>query len=983
MRAVGLDKEIQMFCHARRNACLITSLAIGVTGELLLMQSPDARGIEIAKVNISQFGDSFPGEIAAVAGRVVAAATLGVDREIYIVDPLTLDPTNPLNNNAVLVNVDAASSSVPMGISAVGGLAFFSATMSSANRELYVIDPLAPGGGATMVDINPAGGSLPTSILEVAAVAGNLAVMSATTAANGRELFIVDPTNLGAGATGVDVNPGAGNSNPNLMIGVDERAVFAATNDGTDIELHVVDPHMPGLGSTEVEINAGGSSNPSAIVGAANLAVFSAFDGTDTEIFIVDPSMAGLGATKVDIVPGAASSHPQFLAAIGDLVVFRGSDILHGTELHILDPTAPGAGTTVVDINPGAIGHSTPANITAVAGRAVFTAFDGTDTELHIVDPLNPTDGSTKIDINPSGSTTVEELIEVAGRAVFKTNLGGDEELYAVDPLFPEYGWVKVDVNPSGSSSAEGLTAVGGRVALAATVDGDTELFVMSFNTTWDTSASGSWEVAANWRGGVAPRMVDDVVIAPDNGLTVTAPSGESAVGSVTVGAASGTATLQLPGGTIRTHHATINVGGRLAGSGTLVTDVGSVVNHGTIDLAQGLHIDGGALENHGDILAGNGSIGATLDNEETGRVRAAADQHLVLTGMGNTNLGEIILLGGTVEFTDDLLNERMGVDNGLISGRGTLFVQAGLTNDGVMNFSGGLTDIFGDVDNTATGQVVNSGGSTLTFFDDVVNNGDIRTTAGSTTVFFGAYSGGGTITGIGTASFEGDLSPGNSAAAIVFGTSVELRPTSSLIIELGGTERGTQYDAIDVEGVITLGGTLEVSLVDSGDGLFSPQAGDTFSIVTSDVAISGQFDSVQLPALGTLLQWHLNASAQELLLAVTVAGDFNQDGVVGAADYVLWRNSEGGSDLVPSADANGDGAVNSADYEVWRQNFGLTAAALGSMVGTTVPEPTTSVLVIAPLLATGGVRRRRHSMDAATCGIDLTWPDGRRIPGL
>jgi serralysin len=60
--------------------------------------------------------------------------------------------------------------------------------------------------------------------------------------------------------------------------------------------------------------------------------------------------------------------------------------------------------------------------------------------------------------------------------------------------------------------------------------------------------------------------------------------------------------------------------------------------------------------------------------------------------------------------------------------------------------------------------------------------------------------------------------------------------------------------------------------------------------------------------------------------LAEQFVGDYNRNGVVDAADYVLWRNTLGS--VVPptsGADGNGDGVVSSADYNVWRANFGRT----------------------------------------------------------
>ncbi|MEX2308964.1 MAG: choice-of-anchor Q domain-containing protein [Pirellulales bacterium] len=54
--------------------------------------------------------------------------------------------------------------------------------------------------------------------------------------------------------------------------------------------------------------------------------------------------------------------------------------------------------------------------------------------------------------------------------------------------------------------------------------------------------------------------------------------------------------------------------------------------------------------------------------------------------------------------------------------------------------------------------------------------------------------------------------------------------------------------------------------------------------------------------------------------------GDYNLDGVVDAADYIIWRKTLGSS--VPQysgADGNGDTTVDAQDYSVWTGNFGDT----------------------------------------------------------
>ncbi|MDA8746239.1 dockerin type I domain-containing protein, partial [Rubripirellula amarantea] len=57
--------------------------------------------------------------------------------------------------------------------------------------------------------------------------------------------------------------------------------------------------------------------------------------------------------------------------------------------------------------------------------------------------------------------------------------------------------------------------------------------------------------------------------------------------------------------------------------------------------------------------------------------------------------------------------------------------------------------------------------------------------------------------------------------------------------------------------------------------------------------------------------------------------GDFNDNGVVDAADYTVWRDNLGAT-VTPytGADADGDGQVDANDYQLWKANFGATASA-------------------------------------------------------
>src|SRR5262245_44672981 len=74
-------------------------------------------------------------------------------------------------------------------------------------------------------------------------------------------------------------------------------------------------------------------------------------------------------------------------------------------------------------------------------------------------------------------------------------------------------------------------------------------------------------------------------------------------------------------------------------------------------------------------------------------------------------------------------------------------------------------------------------------------------------------------------------------------------------------------------------------------------------------------------------------------------SGDYNNNGVVDAADYVVWRKTLGNS-ITPfgGADGDGDGIIGLGDYGQWRANFGKTAAGAATL--TAVPETSSLLLV-------------------------------------
>jgi hypothetical protein len=86
--------------------------------------------------------------------------------------------------------------------------------------------------------------------------------------------------------------------------------------------------------------------------------------------------------------------------------------------------------------------------------------------------------------------------------------------------------------------------------------------------------------------------------------------------------------------------------------------------------------------------------------------------------------------------------------------------------------------------------------------------------------------------------------------------------------------------------------------------------------------------------------------------LPAGVAGDYNGNGAVDAADYILWRNGGTLQNEVATVGSN-----TPEDYAAWRAVFGNTSGAGSASSASAVPEPAAIVLLLA---ASVGILLRR-----------------------
>jgi hypothetical protein len=97
--------------------------------------------------------------------------------------------------------------------------------------------------------------------------------------------------------------------------------------------------------------------------------------------------------------------------------------------------------------------------------------------------------------------------------------------------------------------------------------------------------------------------------------------------------------------------------------------------------------------------------------------------------------------------------------------------------------------------------------------------------------------------------------------------------------------------------------------------------------------------DMVALPAAGdsgsqgqTGVAYFDNLTVQD-----GVRGDYNNDGLVNAADYTVWRDSLNQTGFGLAADGDSDGVIGAADYQVWKTAYGSTNAMSPAIA---IPEP-------------------------------------------
>jgi hypothetical protein len=401
----------------------------------------------------------------------------------------------------------------------------------------------------------------------------------------------------------------------------------------------------------------------------------------------------------------------------------------------------------------------------------------------------------------------------------------------------------------------------------------------------------------------------------------------------------------------------------------------GPLNNSGRIELGGGAaHLDGSNTLTNTGVLLGGGEVAKNLTNAAGGEVRADSGERLLISGVNGVNAGAINAYGGTLEITNAFTNSGQinliggtmkfgglltNSATGVITGRGTLsFSQC--VNNGQMQLSAGLTDVFGAVTGNSGSKVIVSGGATATFYNNVTMNSgsEFRVSTASRAVFFGSVSGSNFFTGSGTKDFE--------AGSSILGP---VSTAGSTVVEAPASVTANHFreDSLTVNGLVTIstsGGTSHLNHLaisggtDAWDGVLDLknnslvlEAGD-LAVITDQIrsglnagtgitssAPGAPFRLGSMSNAGpvyTSFQGIGGLDGDEVLIRYTRIGDLNLDGTVTISDFIDLAshfNTVGGATW-QMGDVNYDGVVSISDFIDLASNFNQSVSGVAGPIG-------------------------------------------------
>ena len=397
-----------------------------------------------------------------------------------------------------------------------------------------------------------------------------------------------------------------------------------------------------------------------------------------------------------------------------------------------------------------------------------------------------------------------------------------------------------------------------------------------------------------------------------------------------------------------------------------------------------GGEVSGAAITNDGATgINGFGLLSAPVNNNS--RVDAEGGTLIVQTPGNNNewdgvaNTGSLNAVNGNLELRDNavfLFNGAVQADNAsqvFANGFELEFDPAStLTLNGGRYRSTHATDFGGTVTvGVGTSEIAVGGTARFETASSTAIAGTLRVDNPVTQIDSGAtFAGGGTLLNPAGDNLrlqdgadvdvlvqnEGTLVVGNGVAAQATGLDYQQDAAGSWTVDLNGTALN-QFDRCTLTGAAQVDGTLDIDL----GGGYVPVAGDTFNILSATGGVTGSFAALLQPVgmpAGLVFEAAYLPTFAQLVVVESLAGDYNDDGIVNAADYTAWRNNVGTPAGTLPNDVDG-GVIGDAQYATWKANFGMSSGmGAGSLSAVSVPEPSTAVMLIVGMLVVSCRRR-------------------------
>ncbi len=341
-------------------------------------------------------------------------------------------------------------------------------------------------------------------------------------------------------------------------------------------------------------------------------------------------------------------------------------------------------------------------------------------------------------------------------------------------------------------------------------------------------------------------------------------------------------------------------LGGTIQNAGTINrTEAGTAIVNGFLDNTGTVNVTGGSLSLIGSVAQLSGPLN---DRTLTAGTWTAAGGTIIFQA-GNTI--RTIGSGAAVSLVGSGSTALPGIFSGLTVA-GTLSVTSGATLGGG---GSGLTV-------TSTGTVTVGTGSTLNTWASMENAGTVivagdfpvaayQQTAGLTRLDGGSlasssfFATGGTLAGTGNifdvTLTNAALAPGNSPGILNITGNLTLDASSVTDIEVQGTNPATpDFDQILVSGTATLGGTLNVSLLNG----FYPDKSESFRIIQAASRV-GDFATKNLPQRNgsSLVSTTPGTDFYDLTGTAYVVRNTNNSGAFSLRDQLINANANPGLD--------------------------------------------------------------------------------------